>query len=516
MSWKHYFVLTCLSLILVGSVSFLQIAPGYMDAEYYYAMGLRIANSGNFSEPFLWNYLNGYTELNQPAFLFWMPVPALMAALGMILSGWKSFTGAKLGFLAASALVPSLTMKLTFSLTSRKLSALLAGALSLFPVFYIPFLGTSDSFGTLMILGGIFFIIARKLNSFWEAILLGVIAGLIHLTRADGIIWLAAAGLAAVQKPDKRISSIIMIIIGYLCVMGPWFARNVYLFGEIMPVGSSRMFWLTEYNDLYTFEPAKLNFSNWVSQGFARIARNILWAFSENSKTAFIVQGEIILIPLIGLGILKTREDIGVRTVVTAWILMFIVMTAIFPFAGARGGFFHSGAAAQPLFWALAVVGLGEFIDWGVNRREWKTIQAERILGFGLLFMVFSMTVFVVSDRVIGDDFTKPQWNSSYKTTHAIDDELTLIGAPQKSIVMINNPPGLYIASERPAVVIPHGGIDMLVKSAEVLGAEYLVLESNHSAELNDLYQEPRNQDKLEYQKTVSGVHYFKFSQAIE
>ncbi len=511
MSWKHYSILTCLSLILVGSVSFVQIAPGYIDAEYYYAMGLRIANNGSLTEPFLWNYLNGYFELNQPAFLFWMPVPALMAALSMVITGWKSFKGAKIGFLAVSALVPSLTMKLTFTISGKKRSALLAGAISLFSVFYIPFLGISDSFGILMILGGSFFLLARKLNSNWEAALLGGVVGLIHLTRADGIIWLAAAGLAAALKPNKRIRSMTMIILGYLCIMAPWFARNMYVIGEILPAGSSRMFWLTEYNDLFTFEPAELNFTNWIGQGFVGIARNIFWAFGENFKTALFVQGEIILVPLIGMGILKTWKDIGVRTIITAWILIFIVMTVIFPFAGARGGLFHSGAAAQPLFWALAVIGLGEFIDWGIKRREWKKIQAERILGFGLLLVVFSMTVFVVIDRVIGDVFEEPQWNSSYIATSAIDNELNLIGVPQDSVVMINNPPGLYVASERPAVVIPNGGIDILQKSAEVLGVEYLVLESNHPAKLDDLYQRPRTHDKLEYLKTKSGVHYFKF-----
>jgi hypothetical protein len=516
MSWKHYSVLACLSLILVGSVSFVQIAPGYMDAEYYYAMGLRIANFDSLAEPFLWNYLNGYFELNQPAFLFWMPLPAFVAALGMVFTGWKSFTGAKIGFLAASALVPSLTMKLTFALSGKKHSAFLAGALSLFSVFYIPFLGISDSFGILMILGGSFFLLARKLNRYWEATLLGVVVGLIHLTRADGIIWLAVAGLAAALKPDKKIRSMTMIIIGYLCIMAPWFARNMYTIGEIFPAGSSRMFWLTEYNDLFTFEPGELTFTNWIRQGFAGIARNILWAFSENWKTALFVQGEIILVPLIGLGFLKTREDIGVRAVITAWILIFIVMTVIFPFAGARGGLFHSGAATQPLFWALAVIGLGEFIDWGTKRRGWKKIQAERVMGFGMLLMVFSMTVFVVIDRVFGDVYEQPQWNSSYIATIAIDNELSLIGVPRDSVIMINNPPGLYIASERPAVVIPNGGIDILQKSAEVLGADYLVLESNHPAKLNDLYKRPRTQDTLEYLKTISGVHYFKFQRPAE
>ena len=51
-----------------------------MDAEYYYGMGLRIAQQGVLTEPFLWNYLHPVNGLPHPGFTYWMPLPAFLAA----------------------------------------------------------------------------------------------------------------------------------------------------------------------------------------------------------------------------------------------------------------------------------------------------------------------------------------------------------------------------------------------------------------------------------------------------
>jgi hypothetical protein len=81
---------------------------------------------------------------------------------------------------------------------------------------------------------------------------------------------------------------------------------------------------------------------------------------------------------------------------------------------------------------------------------------------------------------------------------------------------MINNPPGLYVATDRSAVVIPNGGIDTLLRSAEESGAEVLILEVNHPDALDYLYSEPEKEDKLEYLQTFSDVHYFSFRSSKE
>ena len=510
MNWKYYISFSILGFLLLSLVSFLQVTPGYMDAEYYYAMGLRIVNERSLFEPFIWNYLNGIFSFPQPAFGFWMPLPSFLAALGLAITGWKGFVGAKIGFLLMYAFVPPLTMKLAFDLSGEKKAAALAGLVSLFPVFYTSFLGTTDSFGILMVFGTIFFLLIKDTRKIWKFFLLGLIVGFIHLSRADGLLWLVVAGLSVLADPGTKTRAFILLGAGYLCIMGPWFVRNMIVIGEIMPSGTSRMFWLTEYNDLFTYYPEKLTITNWYKRGILVILRDLLSALSTNLKTALIVEGQIILVPLIGMGIKKTWKEKTIRYAILIWGLIFFVMTIVFPFAGARGGLFHSGAAIQPVFWALAVIGLREIIDWGVRKRGWINGQAEVIFGISLIIFLAGMTTFVVADRVVGQDFSEPQWNRSFKIAQGIGRELNKMNIPDDSLLMINNPPGLYIATDRSAIVIPSNGIESVLAAAEKYSAEILILEENHPVAMDYLYINPLVEERLDLIQTVSNVHYFR------
>jgi hypothetical protein len=210
------------------------------------------------------------------------------------------------------------------------------------------------------------------------------------------------------------------------------------------------------------------------------------------------------------IGLIKNRKNKIVQAFVLTWVLVFGLMSIVFPFAGTRGGFFHSGAAFQPFFWAMAAIGLSVLIDWGKVNRGWKSEQALFILGTGFVLLLASMTIFVLKTRVIGDNLENIQWNQSFYTAVDVGKTLNEIGAPQIAIVMINNPPGLYIATERTAVVIPNGDTEQLYQAVMSTGASYLVLEKNHAEQLNGLYLNPDQYSKFGFITTEAETHYFK------
>jgi len=88
---------------------------------------------------------------------------------------------------------------------------------------------------------------------------------------------------------------------------------------------------------------------------------------------------------------------------------------------------------------------LDDLITWGVNQRDWIRKQAEIALGLGLAIFLAGMTLFVVQNRVIGEDFSRLQWNKSYQQSLEIGKELSRLGINKESLIMINNPPGLYV-----------------------------------------------------------------------
>jgi len=509
MNWKNYLGTFVLGISIYTLYTLLQSAPGYMDAEYYYSMGLRIASNSTFSEPFLWNYLHPLRELPHPGFTYWMPLPAFIAAAGMLLTGLMNFTGAKIGSIIIAGFIPVVTMKLAYDLSGNRSTSILSSAFSLVPVFYSQFIGTTDSFGLMMVLGGLFVLAIRNNRRNEYLILLGFLAGFIHLTRADGLIWLIVASFIAFRSQENRTRRIGIVLVGYIIVMGPWLIRNWLALGELLPAGTSKVLWMTEYNDLFVYQPSELSIDNWLQQGWLGILSNIGGALLANLKTVLFVQGQILLGPLIGIGFWFNRKEISVWGSFFALGLVLVSMTVVFPFAGQRGGFLHSGAALQPLLWALAGCGFEKMIDYGVKKRSWETGKATLLFGTTLFIILACATGFVYTERVIGGDLQNPQWNRSNRIALEVGRVIEEIGAEPGDKVMINNPPGLYAATGRKSIVIPDGSIDEVVNAANEFNVRYIVLEANHPEGLSELYQDPTSQGILEYMFTESGNHYF-------
>ncbi len=511
MSWKKYLLVSSLSLSILLIFLYFQRAPGYMDAEYYFSMGLRIADDHTLSEPFIWNYLSQPRSIPHPGFSFWMPLPALISAAGVFLFNSNSLLGARLFFILIAVAVPVVTLKLAWTFTDHEESSVLAGLFAVFPFLYTSFLGTTDSFGLMMLLGGIFFLIILQDESIKKYLVLGLVAGLIHLSRADGLIWLLAGGLIIPFKSRSKYQYLGIMVAGYLLVMGPWFARNLLFAGYLMPPGSSRMLWLAEYNDLFNLNPLSLTPQYWIDQGLPAIIRNAAGALIENLKTAFFVQGQIILAPMIVSGLISSRKEKIVRTAFFIWIMLFGVMSVVFPFAGMRGGFFHSGAGLQPMIWVLASKGFSNFIAWGQKNRNWIPNKARFVYGGSLVILFAGLSIYTLLNRVIGADLKRPVWNQSFSAHQLIAGKINSFDDDGAILVMLNNPPGFYAATGRSAVVIPNGDVADLLEAADKYDVRFLVLDSNHPSDLADLYQNPAGEDSLIYLDSADGIRYFEF-----
>jgi hypothetical protein len=511
MTWKKYILLSFLSIIILGIFTYFQRAPGYMDAEYYFGMGLRIANSKSLSEPYIWNYLTEPVGIPHPGFSFWMPLPAFLSAAGVVLIRSNPFLGAKIIFILLAVTVPALTMKLSWEYSKDERTSLLAGLLAIFPFLYSTFLGTTDSFGLMMVLGGVFFLLVIQGDSIRKYLFLGLIAGLFHLARADGAIWILACGLVVPKRSAKKFQYLGLILIGYLLIMGPWFGRNWFAIGYLMPPSGSRMLWLTEYNDLFNLNSSSLTFQSWFEQGLKTIIHNISSAFLLNLKTIFFVQGQIILSPFVIAGLYTGRKDRLVRIAAAAWIVIIIVMTVVFPFAGMRGGLFHSGAALQPMIWVLAAKGFLAFINWGERVRNWNYDKAQVVFGGSLILLLAGLSIFTLFDRVIGNDVNLPVWNQSYIVHQIIGEEIDKLDPDSTKLVMLNNPPGFYVATGKSAVVIPNGGLEELIAAAEKYGVSFLVLDGNHPEGLSGIFENPELAGNLFYLGSKGGIKIFQF-----
>jgi hypothetical protein len=522
MSWRSVLLLGGLGLVVYLLVGAFQHTPGYMDAEYYYAGGLRLAQGSGFSEEFIWNYLDDPQALPHPSHTYWMPLASLAAALGILISGSVEFQAGRWVFLAAAAGVPVVTALLAYRYIPRRSAAYLAGLLGIFSSFYLPYLPTSDTFALVMILGAIWLLAAhqpiylsKQLSVDLSPLLLGVLSGLLHLARADGIVWLAAALIAAIWLPVEparrgaRLTRVIAVLLGYFVVMAPWFLRSLYLFGSPLPPGGSKALWFIDYNDLYAFPAQQITPQRWWASGIEHIVRARLWSLGQNLQTLLAVQASIFLAPLMIVGLWRLRRERSVRLGALIWMMIFLLMTLTFPFAGARGGYFHSGAGLQPLLWASVPAGLDVLVTWGSRQRGWQADQAWRIFAGGIIVLSLGISFFVANNRISGGDWRKSAWDSPSNSYSKLAQELAQVGITADAVVMVNNPPGYYLASGQRAIAIPDGGVDELLAAAHHFRAGFVLLEANHPEGLSSLYDYPTSQPGLSYTASLNGTHVF-------
>ncbi len=491
-------------------------APGYMDAEYYYSGALRIATREGFTEPFIWNYLDNPTGLPHAGFTYWMPLASIVAAGGMLLVRSTDLAAARLPFLALDGLIPVLTAWIAFSLTKERRVALVAGSLGVVSGLYLPFLITIETFGLVMVWGALFIQTAAAARDFYLqeeetrrtgprkalllALALGILAGAMHLTRADGLLWLGfALGLLLFfwlrgRTPVIRFfPPVLLLLAGYLAVMSPWMVRNLALYGSPLPPGGSRTLWFSTYDDLYAYPALILTPARWLASGLGAILQARLDALIMNLKNAVGVQFEIFLLPLALAGMWHYRRDFRVQLGALLWLAIFMAMTLVFPFAGSRGGFFHSGAAFQPFIWVCSAVGLDVFIRWGLQHRGWKDKRAWLMFAPAFIAVAAIYTGGTFANRVVGKEAAQPLWDQSMKAQKAIESVLVEEGARPEDSVMVNNPPGYYAANRRAAYVIPNGDETVLLAAVNQYHPTYVILESNHPIGLDDLFAHPHD-----------------------
>jgi hypothetical protein len=344
-----------------------------------------------------------------------------------------------------------------------------------------------------------------------------------HLARADGLIWLATGilvgwylpvrlRLTGASRPNWRswLLWIATCLAGYLLVMGPWMARNLTVFGSPLAPGGVRALWITSYDELYTYPASELTFQRWLQTGLGTILSARWQATLLNLQSLLAVQGQIFLAPLILLGAWKLRQDRRVKTGLVAWGFTLLSMTLIFPYQGARGGLFHSGSAVQPLFWALAPIGLRSLVTWGARIRGWHLAQALVVFQVGLVGIAIFLTTLLVAGRVFGNSLQNPQWNRSLESYIRLGAAIESVGAETSDIVLVNNAPGFFIATGKPALSVPHGTLEVTLEVGQRYHACFLLLELNHPAGLDSLYQAPEDRPGLNFMKTVDQTHIFR------
>ncbi len=308
-----------------------------------------------------------------------MPLTSIVAASGMILFR-EGFRHAQIPFLLLSLAFPFWVCWLGVKLTSSFRIGIVAGFLSIFSGFYAVYWLNTESFLLFAWIGSLTFFsltIFLQKPRWFLCLLTGMLCGLAHLTRADGILLLPLAGLSILLACPgtilQRIKYAVYLTAGYFLISGFWFLRNLRDFGGLFPPGTGSALWLTAYNDLFHLPATDLTAQRFFSAGLLPLIHDRWTAILWNTETAVFVLGMVFLFPFICRGVYLLRKQPAMRIGIGYFFLLFFAMGIVYPFQGSRGGFFHSSAALLPLAAVAAALGLDDLIARLSRLRHWQT-----------------------------------------------------------------------------------------------------------------------------------------------
>jgi len=496
-----------LSLAVRLAVALLIDRPGYVDTAYYAAGAVRLAEGGGLAEPFVWNYLDSPEALPHAAFFYWMPLPSLLAAPFAVL--WPgSFFALQLPFVLASAILPTIAFWLGWRLGGQRRTAWAAGMLTLFSGFFFPYWTIPETFSPFALFGSLALCAAALREqtagyaSRWAGIAVsvasGAFVGLAHLTRPDGplllIVVLGGTLLGSRQRNNRggRLRSpageAILVSLGYLLVMAPWFARNLAVAGTLLPTAGTKTLWLRTYDDIFCFR-CDVSAGSYLSWGWGNIVESKLVALGINLQRFVAEDCLVFLLLFVIVGLVRLRRNL-VYSQASAYLVLALLFHSLgFTFPGQRGGFFHASAAALPMVFAAAAAGLDVAIQWVGARRRWRIRQARIVFAAAAISGAVALSAYAARARL-----------GAWRTADAVFEEVErcIAGHEEASAVMVNNPPAFWYQTGRGAVAVPNGGIDMLMAAAEVYGVSHVVLDENRPLPLAALYSGAESDSRLE------------------
>jgi hypothetical protein len=206
-----------------------------------------LAQGAGFKEMIIWQFLDDPAGLPTPSHTYWMPLPSIIASLGYRLTG--TFGGAQLPFWLMGGLLPLLAFAISWQLVGLRWQAWVAAMFTAAGSFYAAFLSQPTTFAPFAWAGGgclLLLALAHRTQStrYWHWLLAGILAGLAHLTRADGLLFLflglAFLGWQMWQARSAESPTLIrayapllaLLLGGYLLVMGGWFVHSWQVTGR--------------------------------------------------------------------------------------------------------------------------------------------------------------------------------------------------------------------------------------------------------------------------------------------
>jgi len=477
--------------------------PAYPDSYYYVDVARSIAAGNGLSIDFVWIFAEVGNHLPIPAVLpipsnaHWLPLASFLQAPFVSILGPTAIANAIPGVLIGSLVAP-LTWLIARDAGARPLVGVAAGVISAVPGAATVFMAQPENFAILHpLVAATLWLTARGLKGDGRSFAIaGLLAGLATLARNDGILlagamglvwladrvrgWRAHRGRRAWSHVDDR--QPISILAGvaalalFLVVMGPWWARQLAVFGSISPTSSSgAALWIrtiSEWNSI-TADPSPAHF---FAQGWGPILASRVQGLVDALGNFVVMIASIVLLPFLLVGAISRRssKDFGPWFVYA--FVAFAGATILYPLHVPGGAFIHTAIGLAPHAAILSVEGVLILVAWiAGRRRKWEEGPAGS-------FFVWGVVGIVIASAVVFTPSVWAGWDAARQPRIQLAAELDKLGVPRTDRLLSIDAAGMKYWTGRPGVVTPDDPIEVIESVARAYQTSRLVLERDDAA----------------------------------
>jgi 4-amino-4-deoxy-L-arabinose transferase-like glycosyltransferase len=358
----------------------------------------------------------------------------------------------------------------------RRSVALLAGVLAIVAGPLLLYYPTIDNFAVFGVVGSTgIYASMRAVRSprpgSW-LVLAGAAVGLATLARVDGLLLAVAPATAWLVLRGWRRWDLwawaFASALAFGVVVAPWLARNLATYGSPLPSAGGHTLWITSYNEQFSIGHS-VDLAHYLAWGWPQILGSKLSSWLDIlGRTAVLLGGAFVFTFIPGLWSHRRRPEL--LPFIAYWVVMFIVMGAIFTFHAPKGAFYHSAPAWLPFALPMAVASLGAVATaigrfWPFLRR----LQTHR-------FLAVAATLGAIVLSLIGSSVIYGQWDRSHRLDAAAAAWLVEHHATG-DVVMYSDPATLALLSGSPGVAAPYDPYPVIERVIDAYKVRWVVVQ---------------------------------------
>jgi 4-amino-4-deoxy-L-arabinose transferase-like glycosyltransferase len=462
--------------------------PGYPDSFYYVDVARSLAAGHGLNVDFVWIFaevggrLPASPVLPIPSNAHWLPLASFIQAPFVAVLGPTAIASA-LPMVLIGSLAAPLTWAIARDVGASRTVQLGAGVLGAIPAIGVVFMAQPENFAIFQpLVAAVLWLAARGLRGDARAyVASGFLVGLASIARNDAYLLGVAVGLVFVidrirvwrsgGRPRLPWAAAAGCLGLFLIVVGPWWYRQLTLFGSISPTASSgTALWLTSYRQWNSIT-ADTSFDAFMAQGLGAIVSSRLFGFVAAAANFAVIIASVVLMPFIVWGAWRRRASNDVLPWFLYVFIMFAGATLIFPLHVPGGAFIHSAVGMAPLAYILALEGVAALVMTIARRRTaWQPNVATPLFTWAIVGLV-------ISTAALYAPVAHASWNADRAPRVTLAAELDRLGIPLTDRLMTIDAAGYKYFTGRPGVVSPDDPIDTIRAVAAGYGIRWMVIE---------------------------------------